>query len=152
MGNQKAFKTTLPGFTLVELLVVLALIGLLSTLAVILLQSARAKMRDSVRLKDLSLLQNTLDLYYRDRSAFPPAPGNGLVLGGSNSSCLNATGFNSSGCENPYLAQVPADPVGQNAYVYTSASSSYAITATLEAQTDNFKGTVVVTPSGLTNK
>ncbi|MEY4744976.1 MAG: hypothetical protein RL272_921, partial [Candidatus Parcubacteria bacterium] len=50
-------KSNNKGFTLIELLVVIAIIGLLSTLAVVALNSARQKSRDSKRVADIKQIQ-----------------------------------------------------------------------------------------------
>lgn len=74
----------LKGFTLVELLVVIAIIGLLSTLAVVSLNSARARARDSKRASDVYQFQRALELYYNDNSGYPAGPGGtfkGFALG-----------------------------------------------------------------------
>jgi len=137
------------GFTLIELLVVIAIIGLLSTLAVVALGQARVKARDSKRLSDLKQIQTALELYYTDNSAYPA--GSAVTLGSTNYACLNADGFAVSGCTSPYMGLVPADP-GSNAYTYTSASSSYTITAQLEGEMSGFNEDtgISLTPNGLT--
>lgn len=134
------------GFTLIELLIVVAIIGLLSTLAVVALGSARVKARDSKRLADLKQLQTALELYYTDQNAYPA--GSGVTLGANNYACLNATGFAATGCSNPYMGAVPADPK-DGTYVYTSASSSYSVTATLEGAVSGLSGGVTLSPAGI---
>lgn len=59
------------GFTLIELLVVIAIIGVLSTLAVVSLNNARQKSRDSKRVGDVKQIQNALELYYNDANGYP---------------------------------------------------------------------------------
>ena len=59
------------GFTLLELLVVVAIIGLLSTLAVSSLQTARARARDAKRLADLEAIRIALGLYYDEYGQYP---------------------------------------------------------------------------------
>lgn len=54
------------GFTLIELLVVIAIIGLLSTMAVISLQNASKKARDTERLSDMRNLSKVLSLIASD--------------------------------------------------------------------------------------
>lgn len=138
------------GFTLIELLVVIAIIGLLSTLAVVALGSARVKARDSKRLSDLKQLQTALELFYTDQNTYPA--GNGVTLGVVNTDyvCLNSGGWtNAAGCgASPYMGLVPFDP-GTNTYVYTVASSSYSITATLEGTVNGLSGAITLSPSGI---
>ena len=59
------------GFTLIELMVVIAIIGMLSSIVLASMNSARKKARDAKRLSDMHQLQNALELYYSDNSAYP---------------------------------------------------------------------------------
>lgn len=136
------------GFTLIELLVVIAIIGLLSTLAVVALGSAREKARDSKRLSDLKQVQTALEMYYTDQNAYPTAA-TGVTLGSGSYDCLNASGFAATGCTEPYMANIPADP-GSDSYVYTSADgTTYAIAATLEGTLNGLSGDISASPSGI---
>jgi len=58
-------------FTLIELLIVIAVIGLLSIMSVAYLQSAKAKARDVDRLGYIKQLQQSLDFYYDKNGNFP---------------------------------------------------------------------------------
>lgn len=62
------------GFTLVELLVVISIIGILSSFAIVSLNTARAKARDALRKGDMAQLRTALNLYYDDYSAYPECP------------------------------------------------------------------------------
>ena len=64
MNNQK-------GFTLIEMLVVIAIVGLLSSVVVVGLSGAREKARDARRLADSRGLQNSLEIEYSDASGYP---------------------------------------------------------------------------------
>lgn len=59
------------GFTLIELLVVISIIGLLSSLAVVSLNSARVKARDALRKADMAQMRTALGLYYFDNDSYP---------------------------------------------------------------------------------
>ncbi|MFH0851996.1 MAG: type II secretion system protein [bacterium] len=59
------------GFTLMELLVVVAIIGILASIVLVSLNSARAKARDAKRLQDIRQIQSALDLYYDKYGAYP---------------------------------------------------------------------------------
>ena len=134
------------GFTLIELLIVIAIIGLLSTIITVAMGNARLKARDSKRMSDLKQLQTALELYYNDRGFYPA--GAGVQLGSGNYACLNNTGFNPSGCTGAFMATIPVDPSNQN-YVYDSASSTFTVTAVLEGSVNGLRGTVRLTPSGI---
>lgn len=138
------------GFTLIELLVVIAIIGLLSTLAVVALGNARQKSRDARRLSDLKQLQTALELYYTDNSAYPT--GSAVTLGDATHACLNntpPTGWAATGCSNPYMGQVPRDPLSTQSYTYTAASNTYSVTATLETDMNGLSAGVTLSPAGI---
>jgi len=73
------------GFTLVEILVVIAIIGILASIVLASLSTARAKGRDAKRVSDLKEVQLALELYYDSNGSYPltiygsPSP---LVSGG----------------------------------------------------------------------
>jgi prepilin-type N-terminal cleavage/methylation domain-containing protein len=60
------------GFTLLELLTVLAVIGLLATIVLASLNDSRARGRDATRVKELKELQKAIELYRADNTGFPP--------------------------------------------------------------------------------
>lgn len=135
------------GFTLIELIVVIAIIGLLSTIAVVALGGARTKARDARRLSDLKQLQTALELYASDENSYPP--GNGVNLGKTDYMCIDSDGWHASGCVSPYMGKVPTDPVPNSNYVYTLAGNTYTITATLEEDSNGLNaGVITMSPSG----
>jgi prepilin-type N-terminal cleavage/methylation domain-containing protein len=71
-------------FTLVELLVVIAVIGILSAVVVISTNSAKAKARDAIRISDLKGISQALEMYFQANDAYPcPAVGcdrNGYLI------------------------------------------------------------------------
>jgi len=59
------------GFTLIEMLVVVAIIGLLSSVVVVGLGSARQNARDARRISDIRQIQNALEVYYSSNGSYP---------------------------------------------------------------------------------
>lgn len=57
-------------FTLIELLVVVFIIGLLASLVIVNLSSARANARDAKRISDLTTIASALQLYYADNHSY----------------------------------------------------------------------------------
>lgn len=59
------------GFTLVEMLVVIAIIGVLSSFVLVGLGDVRRDARDTRRIADVRQIQNTLEIYYTENQAYP---------------------------------------------------------------------------------
>jgi len=139
------------GFTLVELLVVIAIIGILSTLSVVSLNSARAKSRDARRLSDIKQIRTALDMYYDSSSTYPASCT--TTLGTGNCACLTSVGWTNTSTTNCtgtiFMQKVPSDPLSSASYTYTSTSSgqSYEIVYKLEANS----ASSTATPSSMGN-
>ena len=71
------------GFTIIELLVVVSIISLLSSIVFASVNSARAKGRDAKRLADIKTIETALQLYYDDRGDYPAVAesGDGSLAG-----------------------------------------------------------------------
>lgn len=63
------------GFTLLELLVVIGIIGLLSSIIVVNLTGARKKARDVKRVADIRTIQTALESYYGKNGGYPTGIG-----------------------------------------------------------------------------
>ncbi|MFH0815138.1 MAG: type II secretion system protein [Candidatus Falkowbacteria bacterium] len=61
------------GFTLVELLVVVAIIGLLSTMAVVSLNGIRERARDTKRISDIDAIQKSMELVKSEYGGYDKA-------------------------------------------------------------------------------
>lgn len=64
-------KTNQKGFTIIELLVVIVIIGILVALALPQLFAAQARGRDTDRKNDLKNLQQKLETYFNDNDKYP---------------------------------------------------------------------------------
>ena len=83
------------GFTIIELLVVISIIGLLSTISVVSLNGARIKSRDARRLADMQQILTALELYYNEYGTYPATPsvyGEGTTCGGWDTSRFDSDG------------------------------------------------------------
>ena len=74
---------TAKGFTLIELIIVVAIIGVLSAIVLVSLGTANTKGRDSRRVSDLKEIQTALGLYYSEYQNYPASldllPGAGFI-------------------------------------------------------------------------
>lgn len=118
------------GFTLIELIVVMAILGLLATVGLGSFRSSQIKGRDAQRKHDLGQLQRGLEAYYNDKGAYPKTadfPGAGAVWQDTLLSGEAGT---------LYMKEIPFDPSGYN-YPYESPDGTfYKIFAYLENQKD----------------
>lgn len=65
------FHTYKKGFTLLELMIVVAIIGLLSLIVLASVNQARAKARDAHRIKSVLEIQRAIELYYSTNGSYP---------------------------------------------------------------------------------
>lgn len=155
------------GFTLVEILIIVLIVGLVGTLAAIAVNSARSKTRDATRLSAVRQTQSALEDYFNETNAYPA--GAGLPLGDSTQSvCLGTGGFqaNCSGDASVFLRVVTATldtglkgsstcgTPSRNAYCYAVSSDGmgYVIQFELEnalPQVGLVKGANCATPDGM---
>lgn len=134
-------KTARPeaGFTIIELVVVIAIIGILASIILTTVNSVRVKARDVQRFQSISSVQKALELYYVDHHRYPQID-KALT---SDTQC----GTNWCALETelqPYIPALPRDPLGlQNTYQYYYDADSgddyqtYGLMMTIESP-DNF--------------
>lgn len=113
-------KYNLPGFTMVELLVVIVSISLLSFMAISAYSASRSKARDSVRLMDIKQIGIALEAYYDDHNFKYPS---------CSYTCDSFTTWETCLGEalNPYMDNLPKDPLenpGKARYCYTNYTVS----------------------------
>lgn len=116
------------GFSLIELLVVISIIGILTTLTIVNYVGIRERARDSERKSDLNRLSLDLEVYKIDEGSYPLTadfPGCGNPLDGP------TTG-------ETYTQEIPCDPNG-GSYTYASDGVTYDLTACLENNNDSEK-------------
>ena len=126
------------GFTLIEILVVMAIIGLLATIVLGSLSIARKKSRDARRVADLTQLHNALELYVNENKVSP---------------ATLAT------IAPQYIAAIPDEPSGVGfSYGYVQVpgtTGSYALGAVMEGTgqvpplTNDYDGARAITINGV---
>lgn len=121
----KNLKLNNRGFTLVELLVVIALLGILATIGLVTFSSAQLRGRDTQRKSDLKQISSALELYYSDHGGYP-ASDNGKIKGCPSTLGTDCTwGSNDSKSlftdgQTVYFKSIPKDPTGTYNYYYRS--------------------------------
>lgn len=71
MGNTLSHKRSTEGFTLIELVVVFALIGILVGLALPQFQTGTRRARESVLKENLYVMRTLINQYYTDKMKYP---------------------------------------------------------------------------------
>lgn len=120
------FSKKLRGFTLVEMLIVIVIIGLLAASLIPKITGMQAKARDTVRKADLNNLATAISVYYTDNGGYPTPETNWSV-----------TWWVATGLIN-YMSSIPRDPTnnrpcgglvtaaGTNqAYMYSSIARNW---------------------------
>lgn len=105
------------GFTIIELLIVLAIIGALASIVVVSGGSARMQSRDAKRISDIIQLQVALEGYYNGYVDFS---GSTPVAKNYPSTSLNTAVLVTS----DYISSLPKDPKDASDYKYVSAADS----------------------------
>jgi general secretion pathway protein G len=90
------------GFTLVELMIVVAIVGILATISVPSYQTSLMKARETVLRQDLFTIREVLDQHRADQGKYPPSLG-ALVAAG-------------------YLRKLPKDPFTNSADTWQEIS------------------------------
>lgn len=84
MDYEKGLPAGRQGFTLVELLIVIAIIGILSSVTVAQFITAKKKANDVSRKSDLNGISKSLQMYFTDFGVFPDASADGkMIVGGT---------------------------------------------------------------------
>jgi prepilin-type N-terminal cleavage/methylation domain-containing protein len=79
------------GFTIIELLIVIAIIGILATLVLTNFQGAQAKGRDTVRKNDINSVYQKLEEFYNENGGYPDGDLAGTVAVGINNASATGT-------------------------------------------------------------
>lgn len=130
MDNKLKFVKRQGGFTLLELLIVIVIIGILALLIIPNITSAPKKARDTQRKTDMKAVQKALEEYFVSNNVYPTTATWQADLTGGNP---------------PILKAIPTDPKNASPYTYdyvAPTTTTYTLTGCLENGGDNGASTL----------
>lgn len=145
------------GFTLIELMVVVAIIGILMAAGIIAFNGAQRNARDARRRADIDGMGKALEQYYAGNQYYVPSPYNPNATSHS-SNWEDATVLSWWGSYFP-VGKLPIDPINTAPYFYSylaispnipsyvNKQSRFCIMARLETSNGNCTGNTGTTPS-----
>jgi type II secretion system protein G len=135
-------------FTLIELLIVIAIIGILMTIIFVSFSQAQRSARDAQRKSDLQTVAGALQRFYSDNSHYPISNAAGQIRFKISDCTVSSPDAPLSWGSNPpnftcnsknYLKQLPKDPIGAAEYCYSSTGDqNYILYARLEGMTNTY--------------
>jgi len=121
------------GFTLLELLVTIAILSILAAIGFGQYRTSQIKARDAQRKADLGNIARALEMYYNDYESYPLSDGGRISVDGVGLDW----GTEFSTTEAIYMKALPKDPQDpDHCYCYESDGSYYVIYAYLENEND----------------
>lgn len=134
------------GFTLIEVLITIIIIGILSTIGITTFQSSQAKGRDFKRKADLRGVTKALESYMNDYGLYPLGTDDGKIQwcgADQDAVCSWGDPFAKTEEETVYLAELPKDTKSSQAYFYeaitnetTGKNTGYRLYGRLENNKD----------------
>lgn len=143
------------GFTLVELLIVMSLIGVLATMVAGGFRNAQFRGRDAARKSDIKNISTALRLFYNDNGVYPASNAAYEIVGCGNSPSFSVCNWGEMWESNgiSYMPILPIDPDENQPFRYERTSlDGYILSACLENENDKLGTATTDTawcPSGL---
>lgn len=117
------------GFTLAEMIIVLSIIGLISSISVMQFSNQSSKAREEQLRQELQVARTAVKAFYDDTLFYPNSLSD-LTSRTAPANAANPTTGASSSYETarwrgPYLDRVPVDPISRNAFSYTPGDTGF---------------------------
>src|SRR5262245_33507550 len=113
------------GFTIVELLIVIVVIGILATLVIVTFSGIQQRARDTQRQTDINAIQGHVEAYYAQTGTYPALS----MLTDATWRAANMKGLDPEALDDPGGTQIAAT-LATNGYQYTATAGGAACTVT----------------------
>jgi type II secretion system protein G len=128
--------TTFRGFTLIELMIVIVILGVLVTMISGAFVTSQKKSRDLRRKSDLNQVSRAMQMYNNDFGSYPLSD-TGRIMGCTDGTTLCTPGNVWSTTTTTYMVQLPQESNSGNAYYYDSPDGkTFQMYAYLENKDD----------------
>ncbi len=144
-------KKTKSGFTLIEILIVVAIIAILASVVLVGLGPVQQSGRDARRLSDIRQVQNALELFYNKCGYYPGTISGGACSTNAPASWANLGATLSGGGLG--VSSIPSDPSSNRTYgyAYNAGNTAYVLGTALEnANNSVFNGYTAPNTTGYT--
>lgn len=120
------------GFTIVELLIVIVIIGILAAITIVAYNGIQVRSRDTIRVGDLRSIHKAIELYKAENGSYP-LPTNGSMNWTGNCSTFGSVTNYITGISAYVSSNLPLDPKWKNTdnkcYLYRSNGTDFMILA-----------------------
>lgn len=134
-----SFSSIRSGFTLIELMLVIAILGVLTALALGSYVGSQQRGRDARRKGDLHSIGQSLETYFNDYGRYPSSNAAGAIVGCDTATPPTPCTWGGQWRDSKgtiYMVILPGDPQPGKTYIYRSSGASYQLYASLENTQD----------------
>lgn len=128
------------GFTIVELLIVIVVIGILAAITIVAYNGVQQRARDATRRSDIASIRKALEMFHADNSGYPNCAGGVYRAGDARGTCYSDNAVFINALSPKYIASTPKDPLnsGDNRYLYLYGSKKISDTNYSANADDNY--------------
>ena len=131
--------TSKKGFTLLELMIVIVILGVLTTLISGNFLNSLKRGRDTRRKTDLQNIQKALELFYEDKKTYPTFN----IFATDGALCETQVSSSCGSTEKIYMQKVPTDVTSACEYLYVSGDGTqYKLYSIIENDEDRGQGVI----------